>query len=679
MNWVLVLIVLTVLSVSGFRQVRKATGPSSPSCESVIKYLVQKRPLHMTIKHCCNYTKVLYECINGYKLVEGDRMHHCKDGKLHGRQPRCRFPKVTSCGNPETVRHGYFVGSDFNIGSTVKYKCVRGYKLHGPAVSKCKKHGSWTTRPVCVEKNVMDVNEATAFVRHSLFDNHVQLPCNKNGSCSKDGLRTRRSLDLDYSGGLDVVFLVDGSSGVSKEDYKIGLKFAQELIRVLAATILRGDVRVAVVSYNSKPYTAMNFASPSERVIKKIGSLKKPGGCGTSLGRAMYMTRRRVVPNMRTNSNKAMFIISSGLLNMGTSHPKAARLLESEQSFQIFSIAIGKNPNKRILSSVASQPENSHVIFLRYYGDVFDAVRRTVTMKKRDPTECGVSVTKPRARNVRGNKATSGVWPWQVNIYWDGVPVCNGALIDKEWVITAAHCFYSKTWRPIIRPASRYTIKVGGHHLGDRKTSPEQIIEAAKIFIHGNYKRQNHENDIALLKLERRVKLGKYVSPVCLPKINNDLAVPGKHGFVAGWGEKQTRVKQERKSSGKRSRKKSRSKVTVHIALAISSNAICRNSTNQAFNSTVMFCAGDGEKAGQHSCRGDGGGPFVRERYDSRSRSYRWTVAGLVSWGEGCGVKGRYNFFTRVEPYFDWIAKTMNPSKKGGHRSRRQRLSNREN
>lgn len=47
----------------------------------------------MSVKHCCNYTKVRYECINGYKLIEGDRTHHCKDGILYGKQPRCGFPK----------------------------------------------------------------------------------------------------------------------------------------------------------------------------------------------------------------------------------------------------------------------------------------------------------------------------------------------------------------------------------------------------------------------------------------------------------------------------------------------------------------------------------------------------------------------------------------------------------
>ena len=157
----------------------------------------------------------------------------------------------------------------------------------------------------------------------------------------------------------------------------------------------RGDIRIAVVSYNSKPYTFMNFASPSDRVIKKIGGIKKSGGCGTSLGRAMYMTRRRLVPNTRTNSNKAMFIISNGLLNMGTSHPKASRLLESEKSFQIFSIAVGKSPNTRLLSSVVSQPEKSHLIFLRYYGDVFDAVRRTVSRNKK-----GELLLKKREHNI---------------------------------------------------------------------------------------------------------------------------------------------------------------------------------------------------------------------------------------------------------------------------------------
>lgn len=44
------------------------------------------------------------------------------------------------------------MGSDFNVGSTVEYKCARGYKLHGPAISVCKKHGTWTVRPVCVGK-----------------------------------------------------------------------------------------------------------------------------------------------------------------------------------------------------------------------------------------------------------------------------------------------------------------------------------------------------------------------------------------------------------------------------------------------------------------------------------------------------------------------------------------------
>ncbi|XP_074621871.1 complement C2-like isoform X1 [Acropora palmata] len=661
MTLVLLFFWLTVVCLaSGFREEFKSANISTNrGCDVVVKELVRRRHSHLVIKHCCNYTKVTYECINGYRIEEGGKSQHCKDGRLTGRRPKCRFPKVTSCGNPGSIRHGYFVGSNFNIGDIVEYRCSPGYKLHGRQLSICKQHGSWTQRPLCLEENIMDMNEATAFIRHSLLDKHIQRKCSKNGSCSKMEQRTRRSLDLLYSGGLDVVFLVDGSNGVSDKDYKIGLKFAQELIRVLLATVTRGNIRVAVVTFNTKPYTALNFASPSDKVIKKIGSIKKPGGCGTSLGRAIYAARRVLVPSTRASSNKAMFVISTGTLNMGTSHPKAARLLQTENSFQVFAIAIGKRPDRKVLQSVVSQPEKNHVISLRNVGNVFDAVRRTVTTQKKvpDPIECGVSASKPKERNV---------WPWLVNVHRDGSSVCSGALINKEWVITGARCFHSKTRRRIVSPASRYTITAGGH----KKTITGQSIKAAKILIHENYNRQNYANDIALVKLDRKVKFGKYVSPVCLPKMDEDLAGPGRRGFVAGWENKQENSKHDRKS--KQSRKKSRNKVPVNSAVEILPNKVCRNSTEQAFNSTVVFCVGENNKARRLSCRGNGGEPFLRQSYDSKSSKLRWTVAGFVSWSEGCGLRRRYRFFTRVEPYLYWIMGNMSPPKRGGRQLKRR-------
>ncbi len=67
---------------------------------------------------------------------------------------------------------------------------------------------------------------------------------------------------------------------------------------------------------------------------------------------------------------------------------------------------------------------------------------------------------------VGGKDAISGEWPWQIAMALKSTPkelMCGGALINKQWVVTASHCFGS-AYSNRIKP-SDIVIRIGDHNL----------------------------------------------------------------------------------------------------------------------------------------------------------------------------------------------------------------------
>ena len=57
---------------------------------------------------------------------------------------------------------------------------------------------------------------------------------------------------------------------------------------------------------------------------------------------------------------------------------------------------------------------------------------------------CGIPTIQPVESNykiVGGREAIPYSWPWMVSLRVNGTHQCGGAIIDDQWVITAAHCF----------------------------------------------------------------------------------------------------------------------------------------------------------------------------------------------------------------------------------------------
>ncbi|XP_068004028.1 ovochymase-2 isoform X2 [Melanerpes formicivorus] len=255
---------------------------------------------------------------------------------------------------------------------------------------------------------------------------------------------------------------------------------------------------------------------------------------------------------------------------------------------------------------------------------------------------CGMPSNQPRfifSRIIGGEEAVPYSWPWQVSVQLADEHICGGAVLAKEWVVTAAHCFNSKEpYRDL------WMVVAGLHDLTEQEYRQRRSVK--QYIIHPSFNKTTMDSDIALLQLDKPLEFNHYVHPVCLPA-KEEAVQPSRVCVVTGWG-----ARGEDREKGKKLHQ-----LEVPILVLDTCQSYYINLPSKV--TQKMICAGFPLEDGKDSCAGDSGGPLVCPSEDNLGF---YTLHGITSWGLGCGKKSYPGVYTNVGAFVDWLKQSVNSS-----------------
>jgi len=244
---------------------------------------------------------------------------------------------------------------------------------------------------------------------------------------------------------------------------------------------------------------------------------------------------------------------------------------------------------------------------------------------------CGIS---DRAGRVVGGKATGRLdYPWAASLSYRGKLYCGATLVTNEHLVTAAHCISGIN-------KSRVEIVLGSYNKSDTTEPSREERKVGEWWPHPDFNRRTFNNDIGIIRLNRKVDFDRFIRPVCIAEANARSDYVDEYGIVTGWG------RQDENGAP--------SDVLREVRVPIMSNADCKTKKYKPKEITPnMMCAGyDAGKI--DACQGDSGGPLLHEKKPD-SGTTQIDLIGVVSWGQGCARAGFPGVYTRLSVYMDFI------------------------